>query len=693
MKKISFYLLGLCLLAGACQTEDMITGDLASDRIATDGDGNVSFRISAPDAMEITRSSESERNSARGGITNVDMTQYDVRYQLAAYRVDMVDGEIAYTEVIAPQKLTVDTYQPVNFSLRLTPNRTYRFVVWADFVKQGEDTDLYYNTEDLRNIVCKDIEGDTDIQKQWLNAESRDAYFITKEITVGEQGISEELVLKRPFAKVRIVTTDWNMYGLEMPDNFKITYKGCKRFTNIDALTGVSESTELGEDETVCYIGSIDKENKEYALNYDLTENNRTLVVDYLMTDATEQTAVHFDFGAYDGDKSISTHSFETEIPIKRNWLTTVLGNLLTVGGNFTVSIDENFENEWIEGEEWWRSQDITPVEPAYDEATKTFAIYTREEFAWLPDHIDEMLADKGYNFTIRLYNDIDMGGIEWKPIFPSASGKTYNVDGQGHTLRNFSMSGAFGAIYEYKISTITIGKYNAYTGVWGKFDGVMKNLTFENITINGLANAEFPVKDVEGNPVDHNKEYSYFAGCIGYTGGNQWSMNSRFENVHARHIHIKSSTTPAQNLGGIVGWIGSGGGSKDYRSADMTNCSATDIHITGYQAGGLVGQVLGDRGVSFNNCRTEDVYIRYNSISSSSGFIGGIGNLTGSATAALEINDCTPAQNVFYINDRTGAPITTYSPQSPYYGRKNSKDVVTITNTTDSDDTETDEP
>lgn len=689
-QRICYVFMSLCMLLASCRQEDTF-----KDAVAEDGNGNISFRISVPDELAATRASFGEQsNSARGGITNVDCANdYDLRYQLAVYRV--IDDE-NFAVAIPPQKQVVDSYQPVTYSLRLTPNRKYKVVVWADFVKQGETDDLHYDTSDFKNITCIDSE-----DKQ-LNDESRDAYFITEEMEVKDDGISKDLVLKRPFAKVRIVATDWNLYNLEMPDNFKITYYSCKRFTSINAVTGAgsegladnNDNDNNDDDKPTVYTGSINKDEKEYALNYDLSEHNRTLTVDYLMTDKDEQTPIHIKFEALDGETLIASHDLKTNIPIKRNWLTTILGNILTVDAEFQISIDENFVNEWIVGEEWWNGQDITPEEPPYDEATKTYTISKREQFAWLPDHIDEMLAEKGYNFTIRLDNDIDMSGVEWKPIFPSASGKTYNIDGQGHTLRNFSMSGAFGAIYEYKIGSWTLGTYNAYTGVWGKFDGVMKNLTFENITINGLASAEFPVKDVDGNPVDHNKEYSYFAGCIGYTGGNQWSMNSRFENVHAKHIHIKSSTTPAQNLGGIVGWIGSGGGSANYRSADMTNCSATDIHITGYQAGGLVGQVLGDRGVSFNNCKTEYVYIRYNSISSSSGFIGGIGNLTGSVTATLEINDCTPAQNVYYINDRTGEANTTYSPQSPYYGRKNTKDVVTITNATDTDgDTGTDTP
>ena len=116
-------------------------------------------------------------------------------------------------------------------------------------------------------------------------------------------------------------------------------------------------------------------------------------------------------------------------------------------------------------------------------------------------------------NVTILLENDIDMSGVEWKPIYTSGE-PTYTVDGQGHTLRNFSLNGKFGAVYEYQIWGITLGKYNAYTGVWGKFEGVMKNLTFENITINGLADDEVHT-DVDGNPIDHSKEYAYFAGCV----------------------------------------------------------------------------------------------------------------------------------------------------------------------------------
>ena len=276
--------------------------------------------------------------------------------------------------------------------------------------------------------------------------------------------------------------------------------------------------------------------------------------------------------------------------------------------------------------------------------------------------------------------NDIDMSGVNWKPIYPEASAREYTVDGNGHTLRNFTIDGEFGAIYVYSaLGGLIKIEYNAYTGIWGKFDGLMKDITFENISINGLANDEVHT-DVDGNPIDHSKEYAYFTGVVGYTGGNQWSMSSKFENVHVKHMHIQSSAS-SQNLGGLVGWVGSGGGGVGNRSVSFKNCTATDIHLRGYQAGGLVGQILGDRGAQFENCSTEDIYIRYHSISQSSGFIGNIGDggLTISFYAAIEINNCTPATHVEYIRDSTGEKLD-YTPQSPYYGHKNDGDVVTIT-------------
>ena len=640
MKKLTNLMLG-CLagiaLAACSQKPDQ-------PGLNPDGE-TVRIQLEAPEALQLTRSIPGT-NSAQGGLTNVDWSQYDLRYLLAVYSADG-------SELLTRLSKTYDTYSSAVFELRLTPNNSYKFVAWADFVAEGEDEDLHYNTTDLANITLKSYE---DGRQNQINDESRDAYFAPKVINV-TQTFDEPLTLKRPFAKIRIVTTDWegDNKGVVKPDNFKVTYHDCTRFAGFNALTGdaIGETTADGTTVYTATLATDGANGKFYEGGYDASANNRTLLVDYLIA-APDQQAIHFNLEMLNGTTPIgsSPRDFTTEIPIQRNYLTTILGNLLSVGGTMQISIDESFTNEWIEGEEWWNSQSITPKEPAYDEATKTYTINTREEFAWLVDN-ERTVQHK----IVSINNDIDMSGVNWSPIYTNGE-IGYTVEGNGHVLRNFSINGA-------KIDhTVGSGwlsfKVKAFAGVWGKFTGLMRNLTFENITINGLANSEVDV-DTDGNPVDHSKEYAYFAGCIGYTGAN-YSTTVNIENVQARHVRIKASDgLQTQNVGGLVGWIGIGGG-----NTWLKNCSVDDVTITGYQAGGLVGQVVGGRGVAFTNCSAENVIMRMRGFASSdiSGFIGRFNDGAGS-----KIEHCTYPTNVQYIDDATGLVDESYEPASPYYG------------------------
>lgn len=328
MKKSLFYvfLTGLGMMTAiSCQSR------LSDDEAAYESrQETVTFQINLPDDMFETKAG-SEKNSKSGGLANVDFTKYDLRYQLAIYRQDGAD----YVQAIAPKVQVVDKYEPVSYTLRLTPNRNYKVVVWADFVEQGKTDDLHYNTTDLRNVSLM-----TDV----LNEESKDAYFVSHEFTVERSPFS--LVLRRPFAKLRLVTTDWNYANLEMPDNFKVSYYGCRRFDHFDLVTGTALSEELPETGNPVYTGTIDKAVKEYTADYDASENNRTIITDYLFTDFDQQSPIHFTFEALDGTTLISALKIDTDIPIKRNWLTTVIGNTLTQGSDMNIEIDESFDGE-----------------------------------------------------------------------------------------------------------------------------------------------------------------------------------------------------------------------------------------------------------------------------------------------------------------------------------------------------------
>ncbi|WP_036889919.1 DUF6562 domain-containing protein [Porphyromonas crevioricanis] len=651
MKKKVIYFMSLLLALTACQSEDILT----VDKQVPDGsrEANVNFTLTLPEDVELQASRAAlygeKSSSAAGGLTNVNLaTEHDLRYQLAIYRIDPSGNMI---EAVAPIKKVVDTYQPVSFSLRLTPNRTYKAVVWADFVAQGTDTDLHYNTSDFKNITYADATK-TDI----LNQESRDAYFISQEFTLNTGEITENLVLKRPFAKVRVVTTDWGLYDLEKADHFKVTYYGCKRFTGMNAITGTTVSEDLPTPGAVSYTGHINKDTKEYALNYDLSEHNRTLTVDYLMTDLSEQTPIHMTFEALDGNKPISKHDLKTNIPIQRNWLTTIMGNVLTADASFTITIDENFVNNWNVSERWWNPTTLNPTAPSYDDATKTYTIQTRDEFAWLPDNVAAINGK-----TVVLANDIDMSGVEWKPIHNAS----FNFDGQGHKLRNFSLNGKHSTLYEYSaLGGFISYKVMAYTGVFGIFNGHISNVTFENITINGRADDAVHT-DEHGNPIKHDNEPAYFAGCIAYTG-RVWGTNDSFVNVHAKHVDIKASMSKGytQNIGGLFGWIGRG-------KVVVENCSVQDIYLVAKgsffdgEVGGLIGEIQGGYDVQVRNCTSDKVTIRKIGASRSrNAFIGKIKYGSG-----IVLDKNPVPTNFQYINHKTGLPALDYTPQNVYYG------------------------
>lgn len=330
MKRLHSVLLGgmASLLFSACSQDLDQTGPNPGEEV-------VRIQLEAPEAMQLTRS-VAGTNSAKGGLTNVDWTKYDVRYQLAVYSEDGTQ------QLIAPQSKVYDTYGPATFEFRLTPNTTYKFVAWADFVTQGSEEDLHYNTADLTHIS---IITDND-QDKTINDESRDAFFVTKNIAVG-QTLNESLTLKRPFAKIRVVTTDWDESNgaVAKPDNFKITYHDCKRFSGLNAVSGEAIG-EADADASTVYVAEIATDasgEKFYEGGYDATSNNRTLLVDYLVA-TSDQQAIHFKLDMLAGTTPVISRDFTTNIPIQRNYLTTLIGNLLSVGGSITIDIDENFD-------------------------------------------------------------------------------------------------------------------------------------------------------------------------------------------------------------------------------------------------------------------------------------------------------------------------------------------------------------
>ena len=146
-----------------------------------------------------------------------------------------------------------------------------------------------------------------------------------------------------------MVTTDWDETNkaIAKPDQFRLSYHDCTRFSGINAVTGEATG-EANADASTVYTAAIATDasgSKFYAEGYDANDHMRTLVVDYLMA-TSEQQSIHFNLELLGGGQTIIDRDFTTEIPIQRNYLTTLLGNILSIGGSVIIQIDEEFNGE-----------------------------------------------------------------------------------------------------------------------------------------------------------------------------------------------------------------------------------------------------------------------------------------------------------------------------------------------------------
>ena len=319
MKARFLALAALVLGLASCQTEP------EGLNVNVGGEQDVTVCVSLP---ETTRA-----NSAEGAFVNVvGSDEYTIRYILQVY----------YGEVATPQQFKYSDETSVNFDVRLVPGRDYKFVVWADVVK-ADKADWHYNTNNLENIT---FNGDWNAMD-----ETRDAFTCVEPVN-DYSGTSEiNIKLTRPFAKLRVQTTDLTELtnlGLA-PYKTVVTYTTA-HYRSFNALQGIP--TDKTYEQKAHEI--INLKAKGYE--------NETLFVDYFYATKQAET-VKFVMNVYDEKETnpLKTNNFTTDIPVQRNHLTTIKGNILTDGNNVTVTVEKDGA---FDGTENW--PDTTAEQLAY---------------------------------------------------------------------------------------------------------------------------------------------------------------------------------------------------------------------------------------------------------------------------------------------------------------------------------------
>ena len=318
MKKF-LALAALVLGLASCQTEpeglDVNVG----------GSMNTVVTVTIPEA-ETRAYSDSSVSSLKNDVLAGDAT---LRYILQIYD----EAGTASEERLV--KYSDD--KSVNFDVRLIPGRDYQFVVWVDIVDGEADVDKHYVTKDANGKST--LNNITLIESTWKAMdESRDAFTTTELIKDFNSQSGITLTAKRPFAKLRVVSTDTEaLNNLHITPTTAVVRYSTKHRTSFNAYKGTFGDATL-----------LDKAHEYTIVSYgEDVENgaNRTLFTDYFFAD-NDIVKFYFTVNDQNGNPIIEEKTFNTDIYVKRNHLTTIMGNILTDNSNFTIIVDDEFDGE-----------------------------------------------------------------------------------------------------------------------------------------------------------------------------------------------------------------------------------------------------------------------------------------------------------------------------------------------------------
>ena len=545
----------------SCQTDHETT------KIAGNNEVDFSLAVGLPDLS--TRAGDTTpqagRNSAYGAIdylqgsaagdNRIDWGDVDLRYTLEVYDVDP-SGNYGddYRPIKDRQVAIVDEYTPVTFDLRLVPNRDYHFVVFADFVDNGATNNPAIETQrelGLRHDIGATLK-DITLKGEALNDEAADAYFASKDITVSTP-TAQSITLTRPYGKVRVVATDLADLNINSdPGKVTVEYNAFNP-SAFNALTGAISGAYSTKAFEVAYDPAVSKvvdathtglSTHTYTEGFDsytpygaqsadgiMRHTHMTLFTDYILA-TDQQQAINFTMTVYDkANGEIKTTAFSTDIPIERNHLTTLIGNVLTSSTTIEVSINDNFANGVTDEPYYQQVWDgISVSEPALDAATQTYAITKASELAWLATADANDLDGK----TILLTENIDLNNEPWTPIGTSTNMFTGSFDGNGKTIYNLAVGGDNAALIAYADA-----------------NAVVKNLTLEGVNINSSKYAAAVVCNAEAGMTIDNVKVSGTINATSYAAG----ICHNAEDITITNCQ-NDATVTANRAAGIASWL-----------------------------------------------------------------------------------------------------------------------------------------
>ena len=571
MKKILLFASALAglFLAASCQQENL-------DPVA--GNGQVTFTVEAPAAMQ---------TKAIANGMNVNELIYEVWITSAADPTNLVGKERLFQG--KETMFHEDGKNKAKVTLDLVNDQHYTVLFWAQVKEEGKPA--AYITEKLTEV--KYAKG---VDQYLANDESLAAFYAVNTVNDGVPG-SSTVYLKRPFAQVNLCTFNKRdvTNTVDHPGDYNVAIVNSKMTlkkvpTQFNVAT--SEATEpadfsfvynvvpSGEDKTI----EVNSTKYYYAgMNYVFAGDNLELTYDI-------QTSLN-------GSTNYAVvNNVIAEVPVKENYRTNIVGNLLTSKTDYEIIVDADFE-------------DKDYVVDAED-GESYLSVSTAEELLNVAQQI--AAGTESSDLQIMLGGDIDLAALpvtrsaaasNWTPVGTEEKPFTGVFDGNGYTIKNLALVEA-----EAK-------EGKAYIGFFGYAkDATIKNVTFENVYINipcldidhsqghigAIAGSLEGTSTIENVTVKGDIKVEATVTANGASrvavvaGGNSYG-NVTMKNVHV--IANEGSYLKANNNTGALA------GQLQGKSVFEDCSSNIDVTVNKFFAGGIIGLAAGDQ--TFTNCHT----------------------------------------------------------------------------------------
>lgn len=304
------------LLLASCQRDELQGGSISGEeRVVT------VTAVMPSDPVEV----RSNGKPGDGTLAN--------RCLMQVYVVDDPQPPIAYGE---PQTAAVSNLS-ATFETRLMSGHAYRLVFWADCAtalaaEGGEFDDKYYYTEQFPKVslITTEFHGNQDE----LDAFFGEASVTAEQLASGPVSVSADLT--RPFGQLNIYSTDYADIPVEDMKPAAVEIEFTNVYTSIDLMTG-----ELSDPATtLTYSAAVaphDAATGHLTFDYLLATDEEDAIADFTM---------HF-YTTADGSTSAADPYTFSSIPVRRNYITNVRGNLLTDRTEIEVNIVPGFDGKY----------------------------------------------------------------------------------------------------------------------------------------------------------------------------------------------------------------------------------------------------------------------------------------------------------------------------------------------------------